>query len=533
MTQIGKPPCDDAVIRSGHDVAAPCSDAAKRGILLAAILGSSMAFIDGTVVNVALPAIQRDLHADAFQAQWVVESYALFLAALLLVGGSLGDHFGRRRIFAIGVALFAVASAACAASATVQQLIAARAVQGIGAALLVPGSLALISASFPEGERGKAIGTWSGASGITAAIGPVIGGWLVDQYSWTWAFLINMPMAAVVLWVVWRRVPESRSPSSGGLDVLGAVLATVGLGGIVYAFIEAPVQQWHAPAVIAALLVGVAASAAFVGVEARALAPMLPLALFARRNFGGANVLTLLLYAALGGGLYFFPLNLIQVQGYSATVAGAALLPFIVIMFLFSAKAGQLVDRFGPRLPLVVGPTIAGVGFALFALPGIGANYWTAFFPAVVVLGIGMTITVAPLTTTVMNAVGPDLAGIASGVNNAVSRTAAVLAVAVFGLVMAAAFDASLAASLRQMQAPPELVAHLDTQRSRLAAAEAPAGLDAASAQAVKAAVQHAFVAGFRWVMGISAVLALLSAASAWLWIGGSGMSANGQRRGA
>ena len=530
MTQIGKPPCDEAAIHSGA-VAAPCSAAAKRGILLAAILGSSMAFIDGTVVNVALPAIQRDLHADAFQAQWVVESYALFLAALLLVGGSLGDRFGRRRIFAIGVALFALASAACALSGTVHQLIAARAVQGIGGALLVPGSLALISASFPEGERGKAIGTWSGASGITAAIGPVIGGWLVDQYSWTWAFLINVPMAAVVLWVVWRRVPESRSPSAGGLDGWGAVLATVGLGGIVYAFIEAPVQQWHSPAVLAAMAVGLVASGLFVWIEAHARAPMLPLDLFARRNFGGANALTLLLYAALGGGLYFFPLNLIQVQGYSATVAGAALLPFIVIMFLFSAKAGQLVDRFGPRLPLVVGPVIAGLGFMLFAVPGVGADYWTAFFPAVLVLGIGMTITVAPLTTTVMNAVGPDQAGIASGVNNAVSRTAAVLAVAVFGLVMAWAFDASMAAVLREMQASPELAAHMVAQRSRLAAAEAPPGLDAASAHAVKAAVQQAFVAGFRWVMGISALLALLSAASAWLWIGGGGMSANGQRR--
>jgi len=519
MTQIGKPPCDDAAIRSG-EVAAPCSKAAQRGILLAAILGSSMAFIDGTVVNVALPAIQRDLHADAFQAQWVVESYALFLAALLLVGGSLGDHFGRRRIFAIGVALFAVASAACAMSATVQQLIAARAVQGIGAALLVPGSLALISASFPEGERGKAIGTWSGASGITAAIGPVIGGWLVDQYSWTWAFLINLPMAAVVLWIVWRRVPESRSPTAGGLDVWGAVLATVGLGGIVYAFIEAPVQQWHAPVVIAAMVLGLVASALFVWVEARARAPMLPLDLFARANFGGANLLTLLLYAALGGGLYFFPLNLIQVQGYSATVAGAALLPFIVIMFLFSAKAGQLVDRFGPRLPLVVGPVIAGLGFALFAVPGVDAPYWSGFFPAVVVLGIGMTITVAPLTTTVMNAVGPDMAGTASGVNNAVSRTAAVLAVAVFGLVMAWAFDTSMAAALREMQASPELASHMAAQRSRLAAAEAPAGLDPASAQAVKAAINQAFVAGFRWVMGISAVLALASALSAWFWIG-------------
>lgn len=520
MTQIGKPPCDEAVIRSGGEAAAPCSAAAKRAILLAAILGSSMAFIDGTVVNVALPAIQRELQADAFQAQWVVEAYALVLAALLLVGGSLGDHFGRRRIFAIGVALFAVASAACALSTTVQQLIAARALQGIGAALLVPGSLALISASFPEGERGKAIGTWSGASGITAAIGPVLGGWLVDRYSWTWAFLINLPMAALVLWLVWRRVPESRSPSAAGLDGWGALLATVGLGGIVYAFVEAPVQQWRSPAVIVALLVGLAACGLFVRVEARARAPMLALSLFRRPNFAGANTLTLLLYAALGGGLYFLPLNLIQVQGYSATVAGAALLPFILVMFLFSAKAGQLVDRFGPRLPLVLGPLIAGLGFALLALPGVGARYWASFFPGVLVLGIGMTITVAPLTTTVMNAVGPEQAGIASGVNNAVSRTAAVLALAVFGLVMATAFDASLAASLRQMNAPPALVSHLQAQRSRLAGAQAPAGTDAASAQAVTAAVQQGFVAGFRWVMVLSALLALLSAASAWRWIG-------------
>ncbi|MDB5731717.1 MAG: drug resistance transporter, EmrB/QacA subfamily [Variovorax sp.] len=521
MTQIGKPPCDEAAIRHGEAATAPCAAAARRGVLAAAILGSSMAFIDGTVVNVALPALQRDLGANAFQAQWVVESYALFLAALLLVGGSLGDHFGRRRIFAAGVALFAVASAACALSASVRQLIAARAVQGVGAALLVPGSLALISASFPERERGRAIGTWSGFSGITAAIGPVVGGWLVDHSSWRWAFLINLPMAAAVLLIVWRRVPESRSAADSGLDPWGALLATLGLGGIVYAFIEAPVQQWRAPAVLAALATGLVASALFVAVEARARAPMLPLALFGRRNFGGANLLTLLLYAALGGGLYFFPLNLIQVQGYSATAAGAALLPFILIMFAFSRGAGRLVDRFGSRPPLVVGPVIAAAGFALFARPGLGADYWTGFLPAVVVLGIGMTVTVAPLTTTVMNAVGPDLAGVASGVNNAVSRTASVLAVAVFGLLMAWAFDASLAGSLKDMGASAELTAALEAQRSRLAAATPPAGLDVATARATTEAVQRAFVSGFRWVMGISAALALLSGLSAWWWIGG------------
>lgn len=521
MSQIGKPPGDDTLILHGCEPTG-CPPASKPWVLGAAIVGSSMAFIDGTVVNVALPAIQADLHATAFQAQWVVESYALFLAALLLVGGSLGDHFGRRRIFAVGVALFALASLGCALAGDVRQLILARAVQGVGGAMLVPGSLALISASFPEKERGRAIGTWSGFSGITAAIGPVVGGFLVDHYSWIWAFLVNLPMAAVVLLIVWRHVPESRGGAAAAerLDLWGAALATVALGGIVYAFIEAPTQGWGSPSVLAALLGGLAASVAFVVVEWRVRSPMLPLSLLRIGNFGGANLLTLLLYAALGGGLYFFPLNLIQVQGYSATVAGAALLPFILIMFALSGWAGQLVDRFGPRLPLVVGPSIAAVGFALFAVPGVGANYWTSFFPAVVVLGFGMTVTVAPLTTTVMNAVGADLAGIASGVNNAVSRAAAVLAIAVFGVVLAWAFDLRLGQGLRELGASAETTAFVQAQRSQLAGAALPPGADAAAAAALRQTVNASFVSGFRWVMLVCAGLALLSALSAWMLIG-------------
>jgi EmrB/QacA subfamily drug resistance transporter len=521
MAQIGKAPCDDTLILHGAGAQeGACPEASKPWVLAAAVVGSSMAFIDGTVVNVALPAIQSDLLATAFQAQWVVESYALLLAALLLVGGALGDHYGRRRIFAIGVGIFAVSSVACALVANVQQLIAARAVQGIGGALLVPGSLALISAAFPEKERGKAIGTWSGFSGITAAVGPVLGGFLVDHFSWTWAFLVNVPMALLVLWITWRHVPESRGASAGGgLDLWGALLATAGLGGIVYAFIEAPTQGWRSPAVLAALTIGVVGSVGFVAAERRARTPMLPLGLLRIGNFSGANLLTLLLYAALGGGLYFFPLNLIQVQGYSATVAGAALLPFIFIMFALSGWAGQLVDRFGPRMPLVIGPAIAAVGFALFAVPGVGASYWTGFLPAVVVLGFGMTVTVAPLTTTVMNAVGPELAGVASGVNNAVSRAAAVLAIAVFGAVMAWAFDAALADGLREMGASAQVSAFLEGERSKLAGAALPPGVDAATAAAVKRAVAESFVAGFRWVMLLSAGLAVLSAVSAWWMI--------------
>ncbi|WP_213955791.1 MULTISPECIES: MFS transporter [unclassified Variovorax] len=484
MNGIGKSPCDDTLIQVAPP-AVPCPESARRWVLVAAIIGSSMAFVDGTVVNVALPAIQRDLRATPFQVQWVVEAYALFLAALLLVGGALGDRFGRRRVFACGVTVFAAGSAACAFGSEVQHLIAARAVQGIGAAMLVPGSLALISAAFPEKERGKAIGTWSGFSGITAAIGPVLGGWLVDHYSWAWAFLINLPMAALVLVLVWWHVPESHGPDTRSpVDWPGAVLATVALGGIVYAFIEAPTQGWSAAPVCIALALGLAASAAFVQVERRSAAPMLPLGLFRIANFSAANLLTLFLYAALGGGLYFMPLNLIQVQGYSATSAGAALLPFILLMFLLSGWAGQLVDRFGSRLPLVIGPAIAAAGFALLAaLPGVGASYWSGFLPGVVVLGLGMTVTVAPLTTTVMNSVGAELAGTASGVNNAVSRTAAVLAIAVFGVVMALASGAH----------PSDGSLEFGT----------------------------AFVAGFRRVMWISAALALLSAFSAWRWIRG------------
>jgi EmrB/QacA subfamily drug resistance transporter len=527
MSQIGKPPCDEAFILHGAR-AQPCPRAQRRWVLAAAILGSSMAFVDGTVVNVALPAIQHDLRATAFELQWVVESYALFLAALLLVGGALGDRFGRRRVFAAGIALFGLASVGCALSVEVGQLIAARAVQGVGAAMLVPGSLALISANFSEGERGRAIGTWSGFSGITAALGPVLGGFLVDHYSWVWAFLVNVPLALAVLAIAWARVPESRG-NGGRLDAAGALLATLALGGIVYAFIEAPARGWDAAAVFAALLVGIGAGVAFIAVERRARAPMLPLALFRVRNFAGANLLTLWLYAALGGGLFFFPLNLIQVQGYGATAAGAALLPFILIMFMFSRWAGTLVERFGSKPPLVTGPLVAALGFALFALPGIEAGesrYWTSFFPAVAVLGAGMTITVAPLTTTVMNSVGLDAAGIASGVNNAVSRTAALLAIAVFGLVLAWAFDARIEPLLREASASREAVAFLEAQRDRLAGAELPPGADPSLGRAVKLA----YVAGFRWVMLLSAGLALLSAAAAWVLIEGKPRTAGAAR---
>src|SRR5213596_3813944 len=361
--------CDENIIRSGP-AGEPCSKSRGRWVLAATILASSMAFIDGTVVNVALPALQTTLNATAVDVQWVIEAYSLLLSALLLVGGSLGDHYGRRRVFVIGVALFASASAACGFAADIHQLIAARALQGLGAALLIPGSLAIISNSFSEQERGRAIGTWSGFSAITTGIGPVLGGWLIEHVSWRAVFFINLPLAAAVLIISLWRVPESRDENQKArLDWLGAMLATIGLGSLIYGLIESSRLHFGHPVVIAALTGGTCFLIVFLVVEARAINPMLPLALFRSRDFTGANLLTLLLYSALGGTLFFLPLNLIQVQGYTATAAGAAFLPFVIIMFSLSRWSGGLVERYGGRLPLVFGPMVAAIGFALFIVP--------------------------------------------------------------------------------------------------------------------------------------------------------------------
>lgn len=502
------------------------SDAAaialRRWTLVSAVLGSSMAFMDGTVVNVALPAIQRSLDATGADAQWIIEAYALFLAALLLVGGALGDRFGRKRVFLVGVVVFTATSAACAAAQGAGQLIAARALQGIGAALLVPGSLALLGANFPEAERGRAIGTWSAFSGITAAIGPVVGGFLVDHFSWRWAFLLNVPIGVLLVLACLAKVPESRGEASDGpVDIAGAVTATLGLAGVVFALIEAPTRGWGSASVMIAGGVGLAGLVAFVACEAREHEPMLPLHLFRNRDFSGANLLTLLLYAALGGSLYFVPLNLIQVQGYAATAAGAALLPFVAIMFLLSRWAGSLVDRMGAKIPLVVGPTVAAVGFALFARPGIGGSYWTTFFPAMCVLGLGMTITIAPLTTTVMNALGESVAGTASGVNNAVSRTAGLLAIAALGALLAHVFEARLHAGLDGSGLTRGVAEEVYRQHGKLAAIALPAGAASAVARQIHDLVGNAFVAGFRAVMLTGAGLALASALSAWWLISG------------
>ena len=491
-------------------------------MLVATILASSMAFIDGTVVNVALPALQANLNATIVDVQWVIEAYSLLLAALLLVGGSLGDHYGRRWVFLAGVALFAVASAWCGLAANIGQLIVARAAQGLGAALLVPGSLAIISSSFPVNERGRAIGTWSGFSAITTAIGPVMGGWLIEHVSWRAVFFINVPIALLVILISLRSVPESSDRESAGLDWLGAIVGALGLGALVYGLIESSRLGFDDRSVLVALVAAAVLLGLFLMIETRVSNPMLPLALFRSRTFTGANLLTFLLYGALGGTLFFLPLNLIQVQHYSATAAGAVFLPFVLIIFLLSRWAGGLVESYGPKIPLIVGPLIAALGFALFMLPGANAGYWQNFFPAVVVLGTGMAVSVAPLTTTVMNSITENRVGIASGVNNAVSRAAGLLAIAVLGIVMLHVFSRALDRRLADGKLPASMLQSLQAQRTKLAAIALPEDADSATRTLMRHAIDESFVSGFRVVMVVGTALALASAGVALTLIGRS-----------
>jgi EmrB/QacA subfamily drug resistance transporter len=482
---------------------------------VATIIGSSLTFIDATVVNVALPALQADLQATITDVQWVIEAYALFLGALILVGGSLGDQFGRKRVFLLGVVLFTVASMGCGFATSPAMLIAGRAVQGMGAALLVPGSLAIISATFDDAERGRAIGTWSGFSAITTAVGPVTGGWLVEHVSWRAAFFLNVPLAVVVLVLSLRFMNESRDPSrTSQIDWAGAALAVLGLGSTVFGLLEwAPLGARH-PLVLGGLTLGGSSLVALFIVESRAKNPMLPTALFRSRPFALANLLTLLLYAALSLVMFLAPLNLIQVQGYSATAAGAALLPLPLILFALSRWSGSLVARIGSRLPLTLGPATAAVGLALYARPGIGGSYWTTFFPAIAVLGLGLAVTVAPLTTTVMGAVDPRHAGVASGVNNAVSRVAGLLAIAILGVLLGRTFAARARSGIDRVTLSAPAREGTDRELRKLAGADltqVPA-LTGVEQREIREIIDQSFVFSFRFVMIGAAGLAVAAA---------------------
>ncbi len=406
--------------------------AAGRWVIVATVLGSGMAAIDATVVGIALPTIGREFHASLGSLQWVVTGYTLTLAALLLLGGSLGDHFGRRRVFLIGVAWFAVASGACALAPGVTVLVVMRVLQGVGAALLTPGSLAILEAVFDPEDRGRAIGAWSGLGGVATAAGPLLGGYLITAASWRWIFLNNLPLGVAVLVVTARHVPETRDPSATGrIDWLGAALATVSLAGITYGLIEGPTLGWKDPAVVAMLVIGVIGLAGFLAVERRAPAPMLPLSVFRVRQFTVTNVVTFIVYAALGGALFLLPVELQVVDGYSPLEAGVSLLPLTVIMLALSARSGRLATRIGPRLQMSVGPVIVGIGLAMLARTTSDSSYVTGVLPAMVVFGLGLACTVAPLTATALGSISEEHAGLASAVNNDVARLGSLVAVAV------------------------------------------------------------------------------------------------------
>ncbi|WP_269504930.1 MFS transporter [Burkholderia sp. IMCC1007] len=505
-------PCDELVIRTQPaEVDRPCRR--KRLALAATILGSSMAFIDGSVVNVALPSIQSELGASVAAMQWVVNAYLLFLGSLVLVGGSMGDKLGRRTVFIAGIGLFTLASAACGLAPHVGSLIAARAVQGIGAAMLVPSGLAIIGAVFEGDARGRAIGTWAGVGAITSALGPVAGGWLVDAFSWRAIFFLNGPLAAVTIGLAVSSVPNSHKlDAPQQMDWFGATAAAAGLAALTYGLTEASARGFAHPLVLCAIGAGVLVLAVFVMIESNSRNPMMPLDLFRSRDFTGANLVTLLLYFGLGGVLFFLPFTLIRAHGYTATEAGAALLPVPAIIGLLSRFTGGLTSRFGSRTLLTAGPGVAGIGFAMLALPFVRGGYWAGFFPALAVLGLGMTITVAPLTTTVMGSVTSDRAGVASGINNAVARGANLLAIAVLGIVFVWSHHAALAARLDQMHVPQELRQNGQLLEPVAQAAAASGGAHTPPRLPVARAETDAIVDALRAVALVSAACAFAGA---------------------
>lgn len=498
-------PCDEVAIRSRPAV--PACAAARNWVLAAAVLGSTLAYIDESVVNVALPAIEADLRTTLAAMQWVINAYTLSMSALLLIGGAAADRFGRRRMFVIGVSLFAVASLGCGLAPTVGVLLVGRAVAGVGSALLVPCSLALISTAFEERERGAAIGIWSGASAIAAGAAPLLGGGILDHWSWRVIFLINPVLAVPTLWIALARVPESRDQQAPpGVDWLGSLLAFAGLGALVYGLIASSDLGWAHPAVLIALALGAGLLALFLSAERRSRAPMMPLDLFRSRTFSGVNLLTLLLYGGLGGGFFFLPFLLIQARGYSATAAGAAYLPFTVILGLLSRWSGGLIDRFGARGPLIVGPTIVVAGFALLAFSR--EPYWTILVP-MSVLGFGMAVTVAPLTTAVLNAVPTHRTGVASGINNAVASVGSLLVVAVLGSVAVGAMSRSLERRLEHAAAPPEVAQVVETARGGFVIPPIPVSLPDAQRRRARAIIAASIDETVRATLWIAATLAL------------------------
>jgi EmrB/QacA subfamily drug resistance transporter len=508
-------PCDEYVA-DRRRAPIPCPERDKPWVLATAILGSSLAFIEGSVVNLALPALQSDFATTSTKLQWVINAYLLVLGAFMLIGGSLGDRYGLRRVFLVGTVVFGAGALAAALASSMAFLIVARLVQGLGGALLVPSSLALVGSHFPEEERGRAIGTWAGASALTTAAGPVLGGWLVDQWGWPSVFLLVVPLAALTIVVCRWRVPVSPVRSRERLDYAGALLLAASLGLLIYAFASALAPLVRAALIILSVLLGTA----FLWREKRFKAPMLPVRLFSSRAFSGANLMTLFLYWALTGALYFLPFNLIQVQGYSAVQAGAAFLPFTLIFGFGSTFAGGMIGKIDPRVILTLGPVVVAAGFIALAIPGVNASYVAGFLPGILLIGVGMTLSVAPLTTVVMSSVPDEETGVASGVNNTAARIAGVLAVAVLTAAAVWQFSGALETRLRESDMPPGLVERLVGNAAELAELKAPDGTGERATAIVSDAVASAYIETFRMLVIICGLLAALSGAIAWFSLG-------------
>lgn len=488
----------------------------RRGnlILAATIIAAGMVYLDGTVVTVALPRIQKDFGASISSLQWLIDIYILALTVPILVAGSLSDYYGRRKLFNIGLVGFTLASVACGASANLTQLIGARVLQGISGAIMLPGSLAILNATFPPAVRGKTMGTWSAFTPLTTAIGPLLGGWLVDNVSWRAAFYINLPLGLITLFLSLRYIPESKSETAPeSQDWLGAGLITVGLGGLIFGLIEGPKRGWADLLVWVSFVASLGFFVAFFVAEAKAKHPLVPFALFKHRVFSGVTLVTFVLYFAMSGVFFFLTLNLQQIQDFSATTAGAAFMPIIILLFLISRWSGVFADRFGPRLPMIVGPVVIAAGFFLYMIPDAQANYWLTFLPATIVFGVGLGITVAPLTTVALGAVPTYLSGLASGVSNAASRVATMLAVAMLGFLMVIQFSASLERHTQPLPLAEQHRQVLEEEALKLGGAQAPAGLEAELARSVETAIDEAFVEAFRLMMGLCGALALASAA--------------------
>ena len=515
MISLVRPPCDAAVIRAAAETPG-CASRAKRWVLIATILGSSIAFLEASVINVALPAIQDALGASVSTMQWIASAYTLLLAALTLVGGGAGDRFGRLRLFRWGTVLLAAASVACGLASSPSQLIAGRALQGVGAAMLVPNSLALLSGSFPRAERGRVIGIWSAATSLAGSGSPILGGWLVDTVSWRAGFLSIVPLALAALFVTYRRVPEPpRQRHPPAVDWWGGVLATVALGGLVFAIISSGSSDVGTLALASSVMIGVLALLGLRMLETRSSSPMIPLDVFRSAAFCAANLLTLLLYFGITAVFFLLPFILIQVHGYSATLTGAAYLPFGLILAILSPWVGGLGDRLGMKPLLLAGSVVSAAGLALFALPSVGGSYWLTFFPPMAIVGLGMALTVAPLTATVMGSVASARGGIASAVNNTVARVGGLLAVAVIGVATLPLFAHALTRRLEPLAVAPSVRAALVEPRS-FADARLPASIPDADRAPLERAVGEAFVESFRWLALISAACALLGAAAIW-----------------